>query len=314
MKCDYCERRGHVWEECPIRTLTPAVRVAAPVQNSAQTAKRAYQPRYDNNYQRPPPARKLICWRCQKEGHFARDYPDTLKHQPTNVNVVHPKLAVITRAHQYEARREAQAATTHPAKWQKLKQEAAQITKGLGKIKPLLELDKTKGQPCPKKPNTKAQKWVRKTTAPDACSLEEVRAEDALEEKGSPEEAKYGSKELWKEVTERVTKLSLELEKLVKAVPVLEELLEKEGLKTAYEVNRASIRDDRAPVINVDCKIRKHWKPVEKATLDGGAGVNVMSERVRKRLGLQSKPAPFKLRMANQTITPWAWSRMCLSE
>ena len=104
-------------------------------------------------------------------------------------------------------------------------------------------------------------------------------------------------------MTERVTRLSLELSKLVQVVPVLEELLEKEGLKTAYEINRASIRDDRAPVISVDCKIRKHWKPVEKATLDGGAGVNVMSEKVRKQLELQSKPAPFKLKMANQTIT-----------
>ena len=92
------------------------------------------------------------------------------------------------------------------------------------------------------------------------------------------------TKELWKEVTERVTRLSLELSKLVQAVPVLEELLEKEGLKTAYEIKRASIRDDRAPVISVDCKMRKHWKPIEKATLDGGAGVNVMSEKVRKRL------------------------------
>ena len=55
---------------------------------------------------------------------------------------------------------------------------------------------------------------------------------------------------------ERVTRPRLS--KLVQAVPVLEELLEKEGLKTAYEINRASIKDDRAPVISVDCKIRKH--------------------------------------------------------
>ncbi|MCO5597157.1 hypothetical protein L7F22_051233 [Adiantum nelumboides] len=101
---------------------------------------------------------------------------------------------------------------------------------------------------------------------------------DTLEER-TPEEANLGS-DLWKEVTERVNRLTLEFSKLVQAVPALEEYLEKEGLKIAYEVNRASIKDDKAPVIHVDYKIRKHWKPIEKATLDGGAGVNVMSEQV----------------------------------
>ena len=49
--------------------------------------------------------------------------------------------------------------------------------------------------------------------------------------------------------------------------------------------------------------MQKLWKLVEIATLDGGAGVNIMSEQVRIRLGLQSRPAPFQLRMANQMIT-----------
>ena len=42
---------------------------------------------------------------------------------------------------------------------------------------------------------------------------------------------------------------------------------------------------------------------MEKVTLDGGAGVNVMSERIRKLLDLKIKMAPFKLRMADQTIS-----------
>ena len=61
----------------------------------------------------------------------------------------------------------------------------------------------------------------------------------------------------------------------------------------AYKINKTGIRDDQAPVINLECKVRKHWKEVDKATMDGGAGVNIMSEKLRKHLGLSQKPAPF---------------------
>ena len=69
------------------------------------------------------------------------------------------------------------------------------------------------------------------------------------------------------------------------------------------EVNKTGIRDDQAPIVLVECKNRKHWKAIDKATLDGGAGVNIMSKRVRKQLDLKYKPAPFKLRMADQTVS-----------
>ena len=70
----------------------------------------------------------------------------------------------------------------------------------------------------------------------------------------------------------------MELAKLVQVVPALERLLEIEGLKTTYELNQTCLMDDRAPVSALECKIRKHWKPVEIATLDGGAWVNIMFE------------------------------------
>ena len=69
-----------------------------------------------------------------------------------------------------------------------------------------------------------------------------------------------------------------------------------------YEINRTGIRDDQAPVVALECKIRKHWKNLSKVTLDRGAGVNVMSEKVRKLLELTCVPAPFQLRMADQTL------------
>ena len=62
------------------------------------------------------------------------------------------------------------------------------------------------------------------------------------------------------------------------------------------------MRDDQAPVVALECKIRKYWETLEKVTLDGGAGVNVMSEKVCQLLGLTCAPTPFQLRMANQKI------------
>ena len=59
-------------------------------------------------------------------------------------------------------------------------------------------------------------------------------------------------------MTDKVTKFSLEMIKLTQAVPAIKKRLEKEGLKTAYEVNTTGIRDDQAPVVLVECKIRKH--------------------------------------------------------
>ena len=147
--------------------------------------------------------------------------------------------------------------------------------------------------------------WTRKivqpTTAEKAIPHKIPEKEEFVAPAAQIKEEKQNN--LWKEVTDRVTKLSLEMMKLIQAVPAIEKRLEKEGLKTAYEVNKTGVRDDQAPVVLVECKIRKHWKAIDKATLDGGAGVNIMSERVRKLLELKCKPAPFRLRMADQTVS-----------
>lgn len=59
---------------------------------------------------------------------------------------------------------------------------------------------------------------------------------------------KIRSSQLWETVADRVNKLSLKLSKLVQVVPAVKELLEQEGLKTAYELNKIGIRDDQAPI------------------------------------------------------------------
>ena len=125
--------------------------------------------------------------------------------------------------------------------------------------------------------------WTRKAIQqahPKETKLLILQEENETEKPSTQKRAEKQNN-LWKEVTERVTKLSLEMIKLVQAVPTIEQRLEKEGLKLAYEVNKTGIRDDQALVVLVECKIRKHWKAIDKATLDGGAGVNIMSERSR---------------------------------
>lgn len=148
IKCDYCERRGHAWEDCPTRLSVPAIRIAAPVGQESTEASggqisnqphKYYRSQYTNSYPRAPP-RKLICWRCHKEGHYARDCTEVLAHQPnSNVNLVHPEVAAVIRAQLRELPMSPQNTQINPIeRWQKLKQEAVQITKDLKKRKPQL--------------------------------------------------------------------------------------------------------------------------------------------------------------------------------
>ena len=62
------------------------------------------------------------------------------------------------------------------------------------------------------------------------------------------------------------------------------------------------IKDNHALVIPIECKVQKHWKPLDKVTLYGGVGVDVMSKKVLQHLEITPSPTPFQLQMANQTI------------
>ena len=68
--------------------------------------------------------------------------------------------------------------------------------------------------------------------------------------------------------------------------------------------NIAVIKDDQVPAIQVDCKVRKHWKHVHGVVIfDGGARVNIMAEHTRRGLGIiEMKEAPFQVRMADQRV------------
>ena len=64
-----------------------------------------------------------------------------------------------------------------------------------------------------------------------------------------------------------------------------------------------SLRMTKFLIIQVDCKVRKHWKPVHNVVINGGAGVNIMAEHTRRNLGITDmKEAPFRVRMADQRV------------
>ena len=86
-----------------------------------------------------------------------------LAHQPANVKMINPELAAITRA-QDKGKEASTTGQSEPAeKWERLKEEAVQVTKQLERAKPVTKLESG-----PPKPLTK---WVRKqTAAQDACA------------------------------------------------------------------------------------------------------------------------------------------------
>ena len=205
VKCNYCKRRGHEWEECEIKRLAPVVRLATPVGQDNYRPQRIYQ------QNRPP--RIIICWQCRKEGHMARDCPEGLPEKAPRVNLVTPEvtMAAITRA-QLVSNQEAIISDHKREKhWQKLKEQSAQVTRELQKIKPLQK-------DCALIPKTKV--WVKKKT--------ETRAEsgqpDKPEEVEKPADTRHYP--YWEGVTERVAKLSVQTSKLAQAIPAVEQVLE----------------------------------------------------------------------------------------
>ncbi|MCO5599519.1 hypothetical protein L7F22_053625 [Adiantum nelumboides] len=56
-------------------------------------------------------------------------------------------------------------------------------------------------------------------------------------------------------------------------------------------------------VIQLDYKNRKQWEPLISVILDGDAGVNIIGEHMKDRMGITNiKPAPFRITMADQRI------------
>ena len=124
-----------------------------------------------------------------------------------------------------------------------------------------------------------------------------------LKESDSEERKEY----IYTQVCKRINQLTIELDKLRKALPACEAFIDqykkKKQQADVMSATTATIKDDQVPTIQVDCKVRKHWKPVHSVVIDGGAGVNIMAEHTRRYLGITDmKEAPFRVRMADQRV------------
>ncbi|MCO5575419.1 hypothetical protein L7F22_029220 [Adiantum nelumboides] len=101
----------------------------------------------------------------------------------------------------------------------------------------------------------------------------------------------------------RIEKLTIELEDLRQSLPVVTKFIKKKKQAKSMKVDTPQIKDDEVPTIQLYYKNKKQWKPLTSVILDGGAGVNIIGEHMKDRMGITNiKPAPFRVRMANQRI------------
>ena len=103
---------------------------------------------------------------------------------------------------------------------------------------------------------------------------------------------------IYTQVCKHINQLTIELDKLRQALPAYEAFIDKYKKKKqqaeVMSATTATIKDDQVPTIQVECKIKKHWKPVQGVVVDGGASVNIMDEHTRRKLGItEMKEAPF---------------------
>ena len=149
-----------------------------------------------------------------------------------------------------------------------------------------------------KRRSSRQQKWMPKP----ACDIS-VSEPSSIEGSDNEEKKEY----IYAQVCKRINQLTIELDKLRQALPACEAFIDqykkKKQQAEVMTATTATIKDDQVPTIQVECKVRKHWKHVNGVVVDGGAGVNIMDEHTQRALGItEMKEAPFRVRMADQRV------------
>ncbi|MCO5593820.1 hypothetical protein L7F22_047838 [Adiantum nelumboides] len=110
---------------------------------------------------------------------------------------------------------------------------------------------------------------------------------------------------------QRIEQLTIELEDPRKSLAAAAKLIKKKKQAEAMKVDTPQFKDDEVLIIQLDYKNRKQWEPLTSVILDGGAGVNIIGEHMKEKMGIANiKPAPFRVRMADQRIVQPRRSQM----
>ena len=132
-----------------------------------------------------------------------------------------------------------------------------------------------------KKSEKREGKWKQKWMPKPA---NEVLVSEPSSSEGSDSEER--KEYIYTQVCKRINQLTIELDKLRQALPACEAFIEqykkKKQQADVMSATTATIKDDQKPTLQLECKVRKHWKLVHGVVVDGGARVNILDEHTRR--------------------------------
>ncbi|MCO5548192.1 hypothetical protein L7F22_001650 [Adiantum nelumboides] len=96
-------------------------------------------------------------------------------------------------------------------------------------------------------------------------------------------------------ICQRIEQLIIELKDLRQSLPAVAKFIKKKKQAEAMRIDTTQIKDDEVSLIQLDYKNRKQWEPLTGVILDGGAGVNIIGEHMKEKMGITKiKPTPFR--------------------
>ncbi|MCO5600080.1 hypothetical protein L7F22_054188 [Adiantum nelumboides] len=218
--------------------------------------------------------RNFNCSKCDKYGDFAAQCPE-------------PKKPIAPEVKQQESVPEKGKAKEFD-EWKDQRELAAKITENLEKKKPEI----------PKCSEARSVQWI--PVAFTEALLLETQTVDTGSILGNVFEDNNNSKneqdEIETPMCQRIQQLTVELEDIRRSLSAVANFIkEKKKQAKAMTIEVPQVKDDEVPMIQLDFKNRKQWKPLSGVILDGGAGVHIIEEHMKENMGITNfKPASFR--------------------
>ncbi|MCO5595658.1 hypothetical protein L7F22_049703 [Adiantum nelumboides] len=154
------------------------------------------------------------------------------------------------------------------------------ITRGSGVVIEGLPIE----EPAPSKLNPKTKAWEH--------------SRSTWKEKGKAKEF-----DDWKDQRELAAKITENLEKKKPEVPECFEARSVQRIPVAV-TEALLLQTQIIVVIQLDYKNRKQWEPLLGVILDGGAGVNIIGEHMKEKIGITNfTTAPFRKKSSSRSST-----------